>query len=85
VEWRRDAIRAEDAPHYSGGVALPIGWAQLCVGGTTYQSETPSGASAAVFDVELKTGEDRLFAAFHDDHERTIAPYYVTIRAVGPH
>jgi arylsulfatase A-like enzyme len=80
VEWRKDAIRAQDAPHYSGGVALPIGWAQLAVAGGSYQTEVPAGASAAVFDLELPEGADRLYASFHDDQERTIAPYYVTIR-----
>ena len=80
VPWRRDAIREDDAPHYSGGVALDIGWAQLAVGGRNHQVETPSGDSLAAFEVELDAGPDELYASFHDRQERTIAPYYVTIR-----
>lgn len=79
VEWRRDAIRERDAPHYTGGVALPIGWAVLTVGGRDHHLETPSGAAAAVFEVTLQAGPDRLSAAFHDRMERTIASYYVTV------
>ena len=80
VEWRKDAIREADAPHYTGGIALGIGWAQLTVGGRTQHAETPAGDSAAVFAVELDIGPDKLYASFHDHQERTIAPYYVTIR-----
>ena len=79
VAWRRDAIQERDAPHYTGGAALPIGWAALTVGGKSYHRETPSGDSAAVFDVTLQPGPDQLYASFHDKLERTIASYYVTI------
>ena len=79
VEWRRDAIQERDAPHYTGGVALPIGWAVLTVGGRDHHLETPAGAVAAVFEVTLQAGPDRLSAAFHDRLERTIASYYVTV------
>ena len=79
VEWRRDAIQAQHTPHYSGGVALPIGWAALTVGGRSYHRETPPGDTAAVFEVPLEAGPDRLSAAFHDRIERTIGSYYVTI------
>lgn len=79
VEWRRDAIQERDAPHYTGGVALPIGWAVLSVGGRDHHVETPYGAAAAVFEVALQAGPDRLAAAFHDRAERTIASYYVTV------
>ena len=80
VEWRRDAIQEQHAPHYSGGVALPIGWAALRVGGRSYHLETPPGDTAAVFEVSLQAGPDQLSAAFHDRVERTIGSYYVTIR-----
>ena len=79
VEWRRDAIQAQHTPHYSGGVALPIGWAALTVGGRSYHRETPHGDTAAVFEVPLEAGPDRLSAAFHDRIERTIGSYYVAI------
>ena len=79
VPWRRDAIQAQHAPHYSGGVALPIGWAALTVGGSSYHRETPPGDTAAVFEVPLEAGPDRLAAAFHDRIERTIGSYYVAI------
>ena len=80
VEWRRDAIQEQHAAHYSGGVALPIGWAALAVGGGSHHLETPSGETAAVFEVSLQAGPDRLSAAFHDRVERTIGSYYVTVR-----
>lgn len=80
VEWRRDAVQERDAPHYRGGVALPIGWAVLTVGGRDYHLETPSGDAAARFEVTLRTGPTQLAAAFHDRQERTIASYYVTVR-----
>ena len=80
VAWRRDAIQEDDAPHYTGGAALDIGWAQLTVGGRSHQVETAAGDSLAAFEVELHTGPDELYASFHDRQERTIAPYYVTIR-----
>ena len=80
VEWRKDAIRQADAPHYTGGAALGIGWAQLTVGGRSHHVETPAGDSLAAFEVELAIGPDELYASFHDNQERTIAPYYVTIR-----
>ena len=80
VEWRRDAVQERDAPHYRGGVALPIGWAALTVGGRDYHLETPSGDAAARFEVTLRAGPTQLVAAFHDRQERTIASYYVTVR-----
>ncbi len=80
VEWRRDCIRACDAPHYTGGVSMAIGWAQLTIGGATHQLEVSPDSTGAVFAVELGAGHDRLYAAFHDDVERTIAPYYVYVR-----
>ena len=79
VEWRRDAIQEQHTAHYSGGVALPIGWAALTVGGSRHHLETPSGDTAAVFEVALEAGPDRLSAAFHDRLERTIGSYYVTV------
>ena len=83
IEWRRDAIQAQHAPHYSGGVALPIGWAALTVGGSSHHLETAPGDTAAVFEVDLQAGPDRLSAAFHDRIERTIGSYYVAIHPAG--
>ena len=80
VVWRKDCIRPSDAPHYSGGVAIPICWARLTVGGTTHQQEVPPDAVAAVFNVDLERGGDRLVAAFYDQVTRVIAPYYVYVR-----
>lgn len=80
VEWRRDCI-AEGAYHlYTGGVALDIRWAQLTVGGRTYQREVDPRSTGAVFSVVLAAGVDHLYAAFHDLRERTMAPYYVYVR-----
>ena len=78
--WRRDSIKPEDAPAYEGGVALAIQWAQLTIGDANYQAEVDPAGTSALFTVELTTGPDQLFAAFHDHSERTIAPYYVYIR-----
>ena len=80
VEWRRDAIQEQHAPHYTDGVALSIGWAALRVGGRSYHLETTPGDTAAAFEVSLPAGPDQLSAAFHDRVERTIGSYYVTIR-----
>ena len=79
VEWRKDAIKESDATHYSGGVAIPIEWARLEIGGGSYQQELITGSTGAVFNLTLETGHDRLYAAFHDRIERTIAPYYVYV------
>ena len=78
--WRRDSIKPEDAPAYEGGVALAIQWAQLTIGGTNYQAEVDPTGTSARFAVDLTTGPDQLFAAFHDHTERSIAPYYVYVR-----
>jgi arylsulfatase A-like enzyme len=80
VLWRRDCVPAADAPHYTGGVALGIGWAQISIGGQTYEQEVGAAAAAAELDVSLAAGQQRLYAAFHDERERTIAPYYVYVR-----
>ncbi|HIL10291.1 MAG TPA: N-acetylgalactosamine-4-sulfatase, partial [Candidatus Latescibacteria bacterium] len=81
--WRRDSIKPEDAPAYQGGVALAIQWAQLTIGDANYQAEVHPAATNALFTIELTTGPDQLFAAFHDHSERTIAPYYVYIRRLS--
>lgn len=80
IEWRKDAIKDADASHYSGGTALQIGWAQITIGGKTYQQEIGVDDTGAQFDVTLQTGQDRLYASFHDKIERLIAPYYVYVR-----
>ena len=82
VEWRKDCIQEKHAPHYSGGVALNIRWAQLTVGEVNTQKEIGPNDRSAIFELELEEGRDRLFASFHDDGERTIAPYYVYVRRV---
>jgi hypothetical protein len=78
--WRRDCIKAADAPAYEGGEAIAINWAQLSIGGKNYQHEIDANAQSVTFSVELKKGADQLFAAFYDDKERTLAPYYVYVR-----
>jgi arylsulfatase A-like enzyme len=82
IEWRKDCIRESDTPHYSGGVALNIRWARLEVGGRSYHREVDEGSAAVVFPASLLKGRDRLFAAFYDESERTIAPYYVYVRKI---
>ena len=82
VPWRKDCIKASDASHYSGGVAIPIRWARLTVGGAGYHEEIPTDNAAIVFEVDLEKGPDRLSAAFYDQSERAIAPYYVYVRRV---
>ncbi len=79
VVWRKDAIEEKDATHYSGGVAIPIEWARIDIGGKNYQAEVDGEDTGAVFDVELETGHDRLYAAFYDRKERALAPYYVYV------
>ena len=81
--WRRDSIKTEDAPAYEGGVARAIQWAQLTIGDANYQAEVDPAGTNALFTIELTTGPDQLFAAFHDHSERTIAPYYVYIRRLS--
>ncbi len=78
--WRRDAIKAADAPAYEGGEALAIQWAQLSIGGNTYQREVDTETQGITFSIDLKKGAGQLFAAFYDDQERTLAPYYVYVR-----
>ncbi len=83
VEWRRDCIQPENYPHYTGGVAMDIQWAQVTIGGQTYHREIDPAADRVVFELTLKPGQDHLVAAFHDGREMTIAPYYVYIRRLG--
>ena len=79
VEWRRDAIQEQHTAHYSGGVALPIGWAALTVGGSRHHLETPSGDTAAVSRWHSRPAGPAL-RGLHDRLERTIGSYYVTVR-----
>ena len=80
IEWRKDCIRSSDAPHYSGGVALNIGWAQVTIGNHSYQQEVEADSASAVFEIQLNEGPGRLYASFYDEEERTITPYYVYVR-----
>ncbi len=80
VEWRKDVIGEKRAEYHSGGVALPIAWAQLTIQGKNYQMEVDGASPTATFEVELTEGEDHMFAAFYDRKERVIAPYYIYIR-----
>jgi len=82
VEWRRDVIGEKRAGNHSGGEAIAIRWAQITVGGVNYQMEVDPDSPTATFEVELTEGPDRLFAAFYDRKERTIAPYYIYIRPI---
>jgi arylsulfatase A-like enzyme len=84
VEWRRDWIQEKNHHHYTGGVALDIRWAGLTIGGTTQHREVEAGATSVIFTVDLEAGVDRLYAAFYDGRERTIAPYYVTVMWTSP-
>ena len=81
VEWRPDCIQEQSYSQYTGGVALNIGWAQLTIGGKTYQQEVDPESTGAVFEVDLGAGHDKLFSAFYDTAEkRVIAPYYIYIQ-----
>ena len=79
IKWRKDAIKRSDAPHYSGGVALPIRWARIAIAGQNLYTEVEPTDVYAEFAVSLERGTDRLFAAFYDTAERTIAPYYLYV------
>ena len=79
IEWRKDAIEARHSVNYSGGVAIPIEWARITIGGNSYEREVDDSDTGSVFEVDLETGEDQLYAAFYDRAERTIAPYYVYV------
>lgn len=79
IEWRKDAVSQSDAPHYTGGVALSIGWAQLTIGGRRHYAETSRGDPAVVFEVDVQAGSDELYASFHGDDEVSVSPYYITI------
>ena len=80
VDWRSDCVQLEDYPHYTGGVAMDIRWAQVTVGGQTHHLEIGPNDDRAVFELALESGPDHLVAAFHDRGTETIAPYYVYIR-----
>ena len=75
-----DCIKPEDAPAYEGGPPIAIRSARLAIGGQGHQCETDPQDTCACFEAVLKPGTDRLYASFHDDVERTIAPYYVYVR-----
>ncbi len=81
--WYRAGIQPKDATAYEGGVALPLGWAQLSIGGRNLQQEVDPAATSACFEIDLVPGPDRLNASFHDHAERTIAPYYVYVRRLS--
>ncbi|MEE2658873.1 MAG: arylsulfatase [Candidatus Latescibacterota bacterium] len=78
--WRRDCIKADDAPAYEGGRAIDLRWGQLAIGNQNYQMEIENGALGAMFRVRLEPGPDQLFAALYDRLDRTLAPYYVYVR-----
>ncbi len=80
VDWRRDCIQQKEFPHYTGGVAMDIRWAQVTVGGQSHHREIGPNDDSVVFELALEAGADHLVAAFHNDRENTIAPYYVYIR-----
>lgn len=80
VPWRRDCIEARCEPSYSGGKALDIRWAHVAVAGVDRHVEVDGDEGAARVEFDLPEGPARLYAAFHDEKERTIAPYYIHIR-----
>ncbi len=83
VKWRRDCIQSKHASMYSGGVAVPIRWARLAIGGRAYHAEPAAGDAACSFVVDLDRGAHTLRAAFYDASERTMAPYYVRVSPVA--
>ena len=74
-----DCILPKDYPHYTGGVAMDICWAQVTMGGQTNHREIEPTADRVVFELRLEPGPDHLVAAFHGRGTETIAPYYVYI------
>ncbi len=84
-DWRRDCIQEKHAPHYQGGRAIDLRWAQLSIGGREYQMELSEEARGAVFRVPLQTGLDHLFAALYDTGTEPMAPYYVYVRLREKH
>lgn len=80
VPWRTDIIPPERADRHSGGQALDIRWAQIQIQGKTCQVEVDGTKPSVTIEADLDEGPGRLFAAFHDKRERTIAPYYIYIR-----
>ena len=83
IEWRKDVIQEKNKSFYSWGIALLISWAHLTIGGKDYYQEITDNAKAAVFNVNLTTGSDKIVASFHDKQERSIAPYYLKIIWAG--
>ncbi|MHC4884983.1 MAG: arylsulfatase [Planctomycetota bacterium] len=79
VPWRRDCVEEHEHYYYTGGQPLALRWAQLEVAGETCHQEIEGGAKAVVFNVALPAGPTRLYAAFYDEQERTLAPYYITV------
>jgi len=77
--WRKDCIEPRCAYLYEGGEALDLRWARIVLAGMEYHTEIDPGSDHAAFQVELPEGETRLYAAFFDKEERTIAPYYIYI------
>lgn len=82
IAWRRDCIAEKWHRIYSGGEAVDIRWAQLAVAGKTCQTELDGNQVGAVFELELPEGSTRLFAAFYDNRERTMSPYYLYIELI---
>ena len=80
VEWRKDCVMEAWHKLYSGGTALDIRWARITLGGQMHHREVGPEDVSATFDINLKPGNDHLYAAFFDHEERTIAPYYVYVR-----
>lgn len=80
VEWRRDAVEERFHAMYTGGLAIPVEWARLQIGGAELHAEIDPNSRSAVFELDLQSGPDRLYASLHDRAERSIAPYYVYVR-----
>ncbi len=83
VAWRRDAVEERFCVMYTGGTAVPVEWARLELGGKDYHREVNDSDESAVFELDLTTGPDRLYASFFDREERSIAPYYVYVTRIA--
>jgi arylsulfatase A-like enzyme len=78
IEWRRDAVSADDWSLYEGGTPLAITRASISVAGRSDEQAVAAGAVSAVFTLELPAGDTTLTARFTAGG-RTIAAYYVSV------
>jgi len=77
--WRKDCIEPGHADSYEGGTALDLQWARVKLAGVERHAEIDPASDKVAFHVDLPAGETKLYAAFFEKKERTIAPYYIYI------